>query len=552
MNSFKIWLAIGAVIAMAVVPGDSLWAQSRASQGFLRTVAISGTLAPGTTTTFDSFGVLLNTSSYVPSMNADGHVAFQANAGGLEGIWTEAGGAGLSLAAQRGRQVPGMPNGVVFNHVLLPRISDSGTTGFHTSMIGPGVSDTDDEMLWVVDHGGAPEIVYREGTAAAGVESDVTFGVGSGGFLLNATGDEAFSAALRGPSISTLNEQGLWAYRNGNQELIVRGGQQAPGMAVGTNFLSTVNSSMNARAEMAFSATLTGGDTTSANDRSIWRETETGDLQIVMRSGDPAPNMQAGFAFAGGVAPTLVGFNSAGQVAYTASLLGPGVNTDNDRGVWIKDPDGPAHLVAREGAQAPGLPLGAVYGNFQSVKMNSVGETALHALVEGLGVIDPNDEAVFALSGGESRVIMRRGDTAPGAPTGATISDISRSSLNAQGQVIIQGSIALVGGGHVQRAIWMEDLSHHLRLVIAEGDQLEVTAGDVRTVARLNLFLAAGGGDDGQIRSFNDRGEVSFIANFTDGSSGVFVSSVPEPRSLELMAIAIFGGYMFVRLRRRR
>ena len=86
-----------------------------ATAATLRTVAFSGTLAPGTPegVLFSSFGR--------PALNNAGQTAFVGSLTGTEvdrafdsGIWSEGGGSGLALVAREGNEAPGTPEGVHF------------------------------------------------------------------------------------------------------------------------------------------------------------------------------------------------------------------------------------------------------------------------------------------------------------------------------------------------------------------------------------------------------------------------------------------------------
>ena len=47
--------------------------------------------------------------------------------------------------------------------------------------------------------------------------------------LLNDVGRTAFTAQLSGPTVDSLNQQGIWSDRSGAMSMIVRTGQAAPG-----------------------------------------------------------------------------------------------------------------------------------------------------------------------------------------------------------------------------------------------------------------------------------------------------------------------------------
>jgi hypothetical protein len=74
-----------------------------------------------------------------------------------------------------------------------------------------------------------------------------------------------------------------------------------------------------------------------------------------------------------------------------------------------------------------------------------------------------------------------------------------------------------------------------------------VAPADFRTINGLSFVGISGSGStgnsDGRRSAFNNFGQLAFAANFTDGTSGVFVSNrvaIPEPSStlLGLLALA--------------
>lgn len=75
---------------------------------------------------------------------------------------------------------------------------------------------------------------------------------------------------------------------------------------------------------------------------------------------------------------------------------------------------------------------------------------------------------------------------------------------------------------------------------------MEAAPGELRTISDLKFgfFPLSSGNEDGRRSGFNDRGQLAFLAKFTDGTSGVFVADlgvVPEPASaVLLMAAAMY------------
>jgi len=114
--------------------------------------------------------------------------------------------------------------------------------------------------------------------------------------------------------------------------------------------------------------------------------------------------------------------------------------------------------------------------------------------------------------------------------------------INAAGQTAFTGNLEL-GGQRAGGGIWAAERAGVVRLIVRSGDQLEVAPGDYRTVADIS-FVCCTTSDEGHFNAFNALGQVAFLASFSGGGEGIFVSSVaavPEPNPLLLAAAAIVG-----------
>ena len=313
------------------------------------------------------------------------------------------------------------------------------------------------------------------------------------------TGLRAFAAVMEHGSLVAAAGELNWSEGRGNGlELVARTGSQAPGLPAGVLFAGFSNTpSINNAGQTAFRSLLAGTDVGDGNSEAIWSESGDQGLQMIARTGDPAPGGAAVFDNFGDPA-----FNGAGHVAFRGFLTGPGVTDNTDEGIWSEGRGDGLELIARAGQQAPDTPAGVEFLRFSSAivpGLNSSGQTAFLATLTGPGVDFSNNEG-----------------------------------------------------------LWAEDRSGVLRLIVRKGDQIDLDddplVEELHTVTSLRFQSSFGSGNqDGRMSGFNDRGEVTFYASFNNSDQGVFVSSrvaVPEPTTLGL-ALAILP-LVLVRMRRQR
>ena len=115
---------------------------------------------------------------------------------------------------------------------------------------------------------------------------------------------------------------------------------------------------LNDAGQIAFRGHLTGAGVNAANNLGIWLD-RSGALELVARTGNPAPGTASGVRFSDLSLPTL---NGAGQTAFRASLTGFGVTSSNNLGIWATDSNGALQLIARTGS-----PLEVAPGEFRTI-----------------------------------------------------------------------------------------------------------------------------------------------------------------------------------------
>ena len=510
----RIYLSIAVVVAPL---GASVQAQFPPPGFPFQTVALSGRAAPGTEAGV-TYGPWLDAASRI---SEGGQVSFfaqplvgpgvvanqndQALFAGVPGV--------VHLVARMDSQAPDTPAGVLFNSFgTIPLINAAGNVAFGAQLRGPGVVIGENlNGIWA----GPPEsvrLLAREGDPAPGTPEGVRY------FVLqtalrdwNERGEVSFSGQVTGPGVSFANDSALWAGRPGNIQLVARDGSPTPGTGGGVNYgsfqFAVVH--INNLGQTLFENGL-AGSVNASNNRAIFFG-PPGNVQLAARLGQQAAGLPAGVPYESMRNPR---FNDQGQIAFLGGAGG-------ESGIWAGVP-GAFQLVAYGETQAPGTPLGVTYDTMGIPIVSSSSGIAFPASLRG-----PNrenlGEGLFAGTPGSVQLIARRGDEAVGAGPGVTFQRPENFALNGAGQVVFLASLT---GPDVTVAndygIWTTDPSDPsgtLILLVREGLPFDVGGGDLRTIDQLEFI-----GEPG----LNDAGQITFVATFTDGSGGVFVS-VPEP-----------------------
>jgi hypothetical protein len=475
-----------------------------------------------------------------PAINNAGRVAFAATttvsgATAYQGVWSDAAGT-LSAVARSDSQAPGTSPGTNFATSSSPILNDAGRTSFVATLDAPLATNTG---IWSQDASGLT-IVARKGSPAPGAGAGVNFA-----FLFtpnfNDAGRTAFPAELVGAGVTAANDMGIWAEKAGGLTLMVRTGSAAPGTPAGVVYdqLPIASVRLNSAGQIAFRGFLTGpGVTQNVNRIGIWAERPTG-LELVAREGSPVPGI-AGANFALLNDPS---FNRNGHTAFVALMTGvPGPSN----AAILSEAGGSLAVAARRGAAAPGTAPGVTFNAFTSPMLNGEGQLAFSAILAGAGVTAANDTGFWSNGSGSFSLIAREAAQAPGADTGHLFSAFANPVFNSAGQLAFSATLSGTGvTGSNDNGIWAQGLDGNLRLVAREGSPLQVSPGVNRTIAGLSL---AGGvnTEDGRRSGFNDLGEVAFLATFTDGTSGIFVSDVARAAAGDFDGDGDFDGADFL------
>jgi hypothetical protein len=279
---------------------------------------------------------------------------------------------------------------------------------------------------------------------------------------------------------------------------------------------------LNDAGQVVFSATLAGAGVDTTNSIGIF--SGSGDtLGVVVRQGDTVPGTNLNF---GGLSLPIL--NDAGQIVFRARLNGPDVTTRNDFGI-VSDANGVVGLVAREGDSAPVARTGVRFDSFvnEAIVMNNAGNTAFATTLTGTGVTTLNDVGIYSASGDMRNLVARKDIFAPvGEPDVAFRFSFSKPVLNGSGQLAF--SAILKGTG--------VDLANDTGLFSYSGDTLSLVVREGAPIANAGPGVNLGHIGD---PTLNDAGETAFWATVAgvgvDSTSNTGIFSV-SANTLNLVA----------------
>lgn len=253
----------------------------------------------------------------------------------------------LQPLAMDGQQAPGFPAGTVHKYTSLAAertINSSGQISFDTR-VATGTSIG--YAIWT-GRAGNLHLVAATDQIAPGTGGRIFDSVGFS--RINSVGSIIFLGSLKRAFSSDPLDLGIWYGDPASPQLLVRTNDPAPGTnarLAGPYFHPYYSGS----GHVAYTSALVGDDVVPGfNDHGLWAGTVDAQ-KLVVRMGDPAPGTMEGVVF-----KSLLSYvqNSTGQIAFTATLAGPGITPSmNDSGMWMTGLDGALEMVLRAGDPFP-------------------------------------------------------------------------------------------------------------------------------------------------------------------------------------------------------
>ncbi|MBX7167558.1 MAG: hypothetical protein K1X74_14610 [Pirellulales bacterium] len=498
-----------------------------------------------------------------PTINNNGEIAFRASTRTAEdrvdnAIWKVAPGGEISLVASEraGGTIGPDIAGATFTGLGRPILSENGAVGFSGHYNGPGVNGTG---LFIDTDMTAPQAVALLDTdgplgpnLGPGVEFDLFPLNDHTDNITQFTADGVFTwvSPLQGAGVDSANRLGLFQASAAGVTPIARSGVVGalgpglPSSAVFAGFPSGEWLAASGAGDVAFRALVTGGDVTFFTQNGAWQVKDYNAAQVVQQTGMTGPLGPGIPGTFNSMSPVLI--NDDGELSFIGQV------NNTIRGAWKIEPGGspqPMILSGTDGPLGPGLGAGVTISSFtlpfQGLRSNT-GE--LYAITElaGAGVTGANDQAVLRVTDDGIDLVMREGNypTISSLPSGVVIQNVLGSITLEHGVLLgvrLQGT-GVTFDNNIASLLWMDG---SLSVLIRKGDVLDVDPGPGLDLRQVSLFDTPNGpqstGADGLPRFFNEHGKLVLSVTFTDGSSGLFTTVVPEPAGAFLASLALVG-----------
>ncbi|MBK9385656.1 MAG: hypothetical protein IPN34_12670 [Planctomycetes bacterium] len=273
-----------------------------------------------------------------------------------------------------------------------------------------------------------------------------------------------------------------------NGQVIATNGDAVPGVpgAVFGGSSALDSGVLDDAGRVFFRGRMTGGGSTSLDERALFVGTSRADLQLVIRSGALEPtgtipgatlNTATGIGISGSNRISGTGLMLFGATLFDGNVT---VTTANDTLFYVGTP-GNWQILVREGDPAVGT-TGATYSSTfsspsqQTTGLNGLGRAFfLSNLMGGDVVGTTNNVGLFSGTPGNLTLVARKGDVAPGGEILAGVASGFVTQMNASGQIAFDVSF-VVGSGTTpvdatnDRALWLYTPGLGVQQLVREGD----------------------------------------------------------------------------------
>jgi len=423
--------------------------------------------------------------------------------------------------------------------------------GFVTASPTPPTAS--DQAIWT-GLAGTLQLAAREGTAV--VTGGPTLLSWHANYGSNAAGRIAINATLSGPASTN---EGIVTGLPGALQIAARKGTAVPDIPTqtfGTFSLPVINASGNVLMHVAYA-----GGSSPGNGYYLWNAASSTLLQLASTDQNSVATTLPGlpgYRYRGSF-DTNARLNDAGHVVFRAVVSEPGPFGGFRDSLVLGRPTATPGLpsayqiLTRTGDAAPDSAAGVVFSSLQPtthhLELNENGNVAFMGDVSGTGIsFGQNSRGLWFGGVGEPLAkIVKLGDVAPGTG-GATFRSFTWTygvqtytdhfAINDRDSVVFMAQLqgaGITAANDIQLWTWHEGSG--LRAVVREGDLVEVTPGVTKTIR--DLYGPPSAVQFSDSNWFNDNGKVVFGAAFTDGTTALAVTAVPEPATWASMVAGL-------------
>lgn len=399
------------------------------------------------------------------------------------------------------------------------------------------VSITNDTVVWT-DRGGAAEPIYQYLDPAPGLPGVQLqrHKFGSMAAYGAQDGTVFFESSLGGDGIDESNNSVLWRSNGGQTEIVWREGQQAPGLPEGTvAYRDPPDVAWNASGQYVMKALLEKPDGSFGS--AVWKDVGNG-LELVLAERLPAPGEPGRF-----VGPSLgnIHIDALGNVLIEGSTRATAEGFGGTSPRTWSDRDGSLAPIYEAGMVVPvpefspttNYPTESVLKYTSGYAVADDGTLAFVGQVEnyvpGYSRTGLWQSGVYREADQGLEVVAWAGQVAPGL--GKKFDGFGDLWVNGDGQMVFHAGL-VDGVSSNRESLWAATGLGDIELLVAIGEPLKVAPGVFKTVSGFSYRSPDarvhgrpyGYGD----KALNDNGQFIFSAEFTDGTSGLFLASIVE------------------------
>lgn len=488
---------------------------------------VTGSGIPGGSQ-FSSFGA--------PSINDAGTVAFfgkwKSPAGSGAGIFV---GNPAALLVKVGDGVPGL-SGAKFKSFNDPVLDKSGRIAAVATISGTGLVTSANDSAVISNGGGVMAVAAREGFpvgAFAGAPLWKTFAALSIDGTVAGHSTVFVRGTLTGTGVSTGNDSALASILDDGAVggvLLLRKGDVINGKTVKTIGALIGRPGAVGQGPLQGAGPLPVTVTWSDNTQSLLDVSADGTLDGVLKTGDAVAKS--------GIVATKIGLAARGGDGVNAYAGSAKQGGKAYSGIWVQQP-GSSHFYYPAITSGLSLdPAGAfnspalIFTGFQSPVVDSHRDVAYIGSVKLNGTTDPQTGVWYQNSslpgvgyawGGRRIALSRENAAEAGGAQWASFISLALPDDPARGPLFTARLLPGTGGVSADNDIglWAVDSFGALRLIVREG---QVIGG--KTVKTFTALTAIAG-SPGVSRSFNNAGQIVYLAAFTDGSTALLAAQVP-------------------------